>query len=113
MMRVRLSSSRSSKRDIWFAAANWFCCLPVAGETLLVVAFVDWYRSPESSALGYAKDKQTGLPKIQPMTRTENNKWSRWVFMDSVEPVNVMLGKLPEVKGYFAINTSSLEELEL
>ena len=77
----------------------------------LVMVFVDWYKSPESPNIGHATDKETGLPVIEPMSKAENNRWSRWVFSDNIEPVNIMLGKLPETRGYFAIRMGQREEL--
>ena len=92
------------QRSIWFAAGNWFCSLVVKSKDKpIIIAFVDWYRSPESPNAGSAVNAETGLPVIEPMSKSENNKWSRWVFMENVEPVNVMLGKLQGVRGYFAI----------
>jgi len=69
----------------------------------LTIAFVDWYKSSDSTTAAYAIDKETILPVVEPMTKKETNKLSKWVLLENVDPVNIMLGKLPGVRGYFAI----------
>ena len=74
MLRVKVASSHTSTRPIWFAAANWFCSLVVKSKDKpIIIAFIDWYRSPEPNA-GSAVDAETVLPVIEPMSKSEKNK---------------------------------------
>ena len=111
MMQVRVAANTNQKSG-WFGSSTWFTSIRVKDDGAeLVLAFVDWYRSPARKGVAFSIDEETSLPVIVPMTPSENKEWSRWVMMDNVEPVNIMLGKIQGQKGYFAIRAGRSEEI--